>query len=358
MDEIPDKRQNSNDEADKTPHLSDAPASSQPKPQTETNGDPLETLERKPSVSTKVVPGHAHVQKKIAPEKRPELQPDMLAVYLPGRETPFRFKGKNEITFGRGDLALVPPPDVDLATADGATLGVSRKHAVIRRIDERYFLEDLNSTNGTWLNENRLTPGQTYPINNGDQIRLGQLLVLVYFTFSHKKFADTIFLMENRRVTGRLKSGVEVSFLINKLVPYLNALTCIQQMLDEAQEQPYQVYVQGFGIHRDGKRIEVNIQGASQAIETIRDKISPLQREDNQITQEISPTRFITENGEEVAPTDVKQFNMQDEEYIEMAKEIILAVAPQLPTSDLNRFMQQLLPHVNFILSSALMMTK
>ncbi len=346
MNELSDKFQNSRDEAD------------QQSPQVENKVDPLETLGEESSMSTKVVSSSARIQRTPAPEKRPQLQSDMIAIYLPGREAPFRFKGKNEITFGRGDLAHISKPDVDLASADGMSLGVSREHAVIRRVDERYFIEDLNSTNGTWLNENRLAPGQPYPINNGDQIRLGQLLVLVYFSFSNKKFADTIYLTENRLVTGQLKSGVEVPFLLNKLVPYLNALKCIQQVLDDAQEESSQVHIQGFGVHRDGKRIEVNIRGASQAIETIHDKISPLQQEDNGIAQEAFRTRLITEDGDEVVHTDVKQFDIQDEEYIEMAMGIILAVAPRLPDNDLDEFMEQLLPHINFVLSSELMMTK
>ncbi len=131
------------------------------------------------SVSTKILSAPSDVQGMPIPGKRP-VQSDMIVIYLPGHEAPLRFKGKNEITFGRGDLARISTPDIDLATADGISLGVSRRHAVIRRMDGGYFIEDLSSTNGTWLNENRLVPVQPYPINSGDQIRLGQLLVLVY----------------------------------------------------------------------------------------------------------------------------------------------------------------------------------
>src|SRR5215211_1447975 len=48
---------------------------------------------------------------------------------------------------------------------------VSRKHACISKTDEGYLLEDLNSSNGTFINEVRLSkPGI---LSNGDNIALG-----------------------------------------------------------------------------------------------------------------------------------------------------------------------------------------
>jgi len=37
-----------------------------------------------------------------------------------------------------------------------------------------YQITDLGSTNGTFLNEQRLAPNQPYPLNNGDVIRIGE----------------------------------------------------------------------------------------------------------------------------------------------------------------------------------------
>ncbi len=37
------------------------------------------------------------------------------------------------------------------------------------------YIEDLNSTNFTFLNRIRLQPGQAYPLKDGDEIRLGVL---------------------------------------------------------------------------------------------------------------------------------------------------------------------------------------
>jgi hypothetical protein len=47
---------------------------------------------------------------------------------------------------------------------------VSREHVVLTREGVRYFIEDLNSSNGTWLGEERLTKRE---IESGDLISLG-----------------------------------------------------------------------------------------------------------------------------------------------------------------------------------------
>jgi pSer/pThr/pTyr-binding forkhead associated (FHA) protein len=59
-------------------------------------------------------------------------------------------------------------------------LGVSRQHAAIRYTDSTFTIEDLKSSNGTWVNENRLEPNQPRVLRNGDVIRLGQLIIFVY----------------------------------------------------------------------------------------------------------------------------------------------------------------------------------
>jgi pSer/pThr/pTyr-binding forkhead associated (FHA) protein len=50
---------------------------------------------------------------------------------------------------------------------------------MIRRKKTGYEIIDLDSTNGTWLNEKRLTPTKAYELQNGATIRLGQLRLQV-----------------------------------------------------------------------------------------------------------------------------------------------------------------------------------
>lgn len=49
---------------------------------------------------------------------------------------------------------------------------ISRTHCRIDKIGDRYFITDLQSLNGSFLNKVKLQPYQSYPINDGDIIRL------------------------------------------------------------------------------------------------------------------------------------------------------------------------------------------
>jgi predicted Ser/Thr protein kinase len=80
-----------------------------------------------------------------------------------------------EVLIGRVDPHTTLSPDVDLGAHGGSMAGVSRNHARLLRYPEGWLLEDLNSTNGTFVNQVQLTPGQPVRIRSGDVIRCGQL---------------------------------------------------------------------------------------------------------------------------------------------------------------------------------------
>lgn len=69
----------------------------------------------------------------------------------------------------------------DLTPFKGNRRGVSRRHCIFRRTPDRLSIRDLDSTNGTFLNRERLEPGKHYEIQHGDDIILGELLLTVYF---------------------------------------------------------------------------------------------------------------------------------------------------------------------------------
>jgi pSer/pThr/pTyr-binding forkhead associated (FHA) protein len=56
--------------------------------------------------------------------------------------------------------------DVELNDPD-----VSRRHAVVRGVDNGLGVEDLGSTNGTFVNDNRISG--IAPIAPGDRVRFG-----------------------------------------------------------------------------------------------------------------------------------------------------------------------------------------
>jgi len=89
---------------------------------------------------------------------------------------------REEVTIGRLDPASASFPDVDLTTDDALDRGVSRRHAKIIRRGHEIFIEDLGSMNGTFVNRKKLTPYLPEALRNGDQLRLGKLMLRVSFT--------------------------------------------------------------------------------------------------------------------------------------------------------------------------------
>ena len=79
-----------------------------------------------------------------------------------------------ESQIGRWDADGGIFPDVDL-DSDDPEAKVSRRHARITLNDGKYALEDLGSTNGTFINRGkRLSPGTRQPLNDGDEIIVGK----------------------------------------------------------------------------------------------------------------------------------------------------------------------------------------
>ncbi len=82
---------------------------------------------------------------------------------------------KDEVVIGREDPISEVFPDVDLTNYGGAEGGVSRKHAVIHRSGSVYTIEDMGSTNGTYINKKKIQPHAPQAIKPGDEVRFGKL---------------------------------------------------------------------------------------------------------------------------------------------------------------------------------------
>ncbi|MBI4468096.1 MAG: FHA domain-containing protein, partial [Acidobacteria bacterium] len=83
------------------------------------------------------------------------------------------FLFKDSHLLGRTDANSGIFPEIDLSPFDPSSK-VSRRHARIWRSSEEFFLEDLNSANGTLLNEaEAVSPKQARPLKDGDILRVG-----------------------------------------------------------------------------------------------------------------------------------------------------------------------------------------
>ncbi len=84
-----------------------------------------------------------------------------------------------ESTIGRRDPVTGIDPDIDLTPVDHQR-STSRRHAKIHRRGGRYYLiEEIGTTNGTFIGETRLRTGAPLEIEHGDRLRFG-LVPLVF----------------------------------------------------------------------------------------------------------------------------------------------------------------------------------
>lgn len=103
-----------------------------------------------------------------------------IAVYLEGLFNPSYVDFKGEFVIGR-KVDDTSEELLDLAPMGGYHLGLSRRHAVIKRTEHGYQVIDLGSVNGTWLNNERLVPHTAYPLPSGSHLRLGSMRLIVLY---------------------------------------------------------------------------------------------------------------------------------------------------------------------------------
>jgi multimeric flavodoxin WrbA len=87
---------------------------------------------------------------------------------------------KQEVLIGRVKPEVTPVPDIDLVPHGGDQTGVSRHHARMSQGLDGWMLEDLNSTNGTFLNGVQVLPGRQARVRTGDIVRFGTLTLIFY----------------------------------------------------------------------------------------------------------------------------------------------------------------------------------
>ena len=97
-----------------------------------------------------------------------------LVVASSGVEIPL--PGGREALVGREDPHNGIFPDVGLTPYGGEEGGVSRRHFRIAvAASGGHTIEDLNSTNFTMVNRQRINPGAPVPLRDGDEIRAGRV---------------------------------------------------------------------------------------------------------------------------------------------------------------------------------------
>jgi len=105
-----------------------------------------------------------------------------VGIYIAGAFKPYYVHIYKELIIGRQADATLEAV-FDLSDLDAFNMGVSRRHAMIRRTEPGFEVVDLSSRNGTWLNAERLVPNKPYAFASGSQLRVGQMrLFIMYHT--------------------------------------------------------------------------------------------------------------------------------------------------------------------------------
>lgn len=114
-------------------------------------------------------PSHVAGQSPAVEERRATR--DSLRSMVTGVE--FILEPGREYMIGRGDPARGLKTEICLDEPIALQQGVSRLHAKIVFEAGDFYIIDLNSTNATYINGQKIRPQQAYSLRNGDIIELG-----------------------------------------------------------------------------------------------------------------------------------------------------------------------------------------
>jgi pSer/pThr/pTyr-binding forkhead associated (FHA) protein len=137
-----------------------------------------------------------------------------------GREFPLN-PGVN--TIGRQDAdVLVGHPTV------------SRKHAQLTVSDGKYILEDVGSSNGTYVGEKKVEPGQPVEVASGVEIRFGSAMMRLEVPEVSEAAAEEIVDLLKREEMA--EESVEVEEVASELPPPVEAESAEERAAEESVE--------------------------------------------------------------------------------------------------------------------------
>lgn len=84
-----------------------------------------------------------------------------------------------DLLIGRQHKATGPQPDLDLTPYGAIKAGTSRLHVALKRDRNTWWLIDMNSSNGTWVDEERLAPFEPHLLGATAHVFLSHLEVTI-----------------------------------------------------------------------------------------------------------------------------------------------------------------------------------
>jgi pSer/pThr/pTyr-binding forkhead associated (FHA) protein len=113
----------------------------------------------------------------IVSDSIPFMQKIRIRIEESGEE--FAVNAIRKLLIGRNDKEETV--DINLVPYGAYRLGVSRRHAQLELRQGRWFLTDLESQNGTIMNDLEIYPLVAYEIPSGTRIKFGELALTFYF---------------------------------------------------------------------------------------------------------------------------------------------------------------------------------
>lgn len=114
---------------------------------------------------------YAHIKGGTSSDKKQTVKTPAMSSSGLLRITAMNAPSRVEITVNKEEFIIGKKPEL----CDGVisfNKMISRSHCKICKRGSQYVITDLQSANGTYVNKVKLQPNQSFPINNGDIIRL------------------------------------------------------------------------------------------------------------------------------------------------------------------------------------------
>ncbi|MCA9972426.1 MAG: FHA domain-containing protein [Anaerolineales bacterium] len=264
---------------------------------------------------------------------------------------PLIINSVSNVTIGRGDVDTVDS-FVDMSYFGELAQAISRQHARVIYQDGVFTLEDLNSTNGTWLNHQRLPPGTPFPLDTGDRLWLGPLKLSIclgrkIITAAHKPMpvpsSDTLTLtadlfLQFRQSTATGRHPLTPVVLSQHVAPYLESVAALQQVL-QAWRQQAQPEPRIRSINTQGTLIIVRMTDAIEPVDILYRLVAPWQAAHWQADSVV----------EDQPPVSQQPLNLA-----RLAETIVRDQVPHVTEEKLSAFMKRLLPVLRSIALSQL----
>lgn len=118
----------------------------------------------------------------VIPEGETDMKPQITLHVLSTRQQ-LHITIQDKLILGRcAEPETDGTPNIDLSPFLGYQLGVSRRHLMlVRQENDDIFAFDLSSSNGSFINGQRMSGHKGHTLQDGDELMLGSLAIRVYF---------------------------------------------------------------------------------------------------------------------------------------------------------------------------------